>query len=77
MKHIRKAIRFVENGCVVFRSAARGQLIIKSDEVLEIEQEIFNRLSNFQEDKKNLHSDRKKIGRDTRKCYNNIVLSNG
>lgn len=77
MKKIKRFFAFVRNGQKVYYHASRGEYQCKSDAVREIEKDMFSRHSNIRTDKMNLYSDRKKIERDIRKSFDNIVLNNG
>lgn len=78
MRQIKSFLSFVKNGQKVFYQASRGEYSIKSEEVSKIEKDLFSRKnSNIQEDKVSLYSDRKKVEKDIRTSYNNIVLNNG
>jgi hypothetical protein len=68
---------FIKNGISTFRDASRGSYKDDSSEVSSIRKEIMEKDNNSSDDKKNLIEDRKKVGRDVRKSYNEIVLNHG
>lgn len=78
MRTIKRFLAFVRNGQKVLYQASKGEYSAKSEEVSKMEKDLFSRKnSSIQEDKMRLYSDRKKIEKDIRISYNNIVLNNG
>ena len=68
--------RFVTNGVKVFRSASAGRYNEESESVKELKQELME-ASSFRQDAANLREDRRRVGHDVRKSFNELILDNG
>ena len=68
--------RFVTNGVKVFRSASAGRYNEESESVKELKQELME-ASSFRQDTANLREDRRRVGHDVRKSFNELILDNG
>lgn len=68
---------FATNGVKAFRKASFGNYNSESEAVKSIKEELSEGNSSRKEDAMNLYRDRKNVGADMRKSFNQIVLNNG